>query len=325
MLGGRRILAGALLAASVELAACGGAQSRDASSARFEPRLPAELTLPETATRELALAARGNSLDERVAAVIEDLDQRGIVAFAPGLDDDGGVLDGFARYVAFTEDVEPHNVRHTVFVTFGPWSADRERAFIRTFWPLPSRLASGDPPPMLHWVGDVPPPPTIDYLFGGHWWGALESAMLEALSTLPDDEAGIAALDGQLRATFAHFGMPSVPGDGGDSLAAIFAAIPKRVDAMRPPAATLVAAGLLLGHELTLRDPGLRWFVVDDDSTATFYALAVDGDPATVLRPIDFMLQAWEAGVTDPVHGYLELATEHVAAHRMPPEGEGSE
>jgi hypothetical protein len=307
----------ACLILGLTLAACGGAQRRSEIAFPPGPHSPAELVLPDAATRDLALTVSGSTVDELVASVVEALDARGITAFVPALPEGSDALEGFVRYVSFVENVGDVPVQHTVFVVAGPWTTDLERAFVRAFWPMPARVASGGGRPMFHFVGTDGPTATIAYLFGNAWWGALEAAMLGDLATLPEDADGVAALEARLRARFATFGFEPSPGDGGAGLAELLTALPPREGDLRPPAGTLVAAGVLLGGELILSDPAIRWVPVDDGA-ATFFGLSVDGNADVMLRPIDFMLQAWESGVNDPVHGYLELAREHIAAFRNP-------
>lgn len=294
------------------LAGCGGIPG---TPARVAPATPVPLLAADEGDPLEGLdLPDSDALDVRAAAVWEHLAHRGVVPYDPSAVLRGSDVADFVRYLTWQETRIEGDVHHVVFVTDGRWDPARVDAFVRFFAAMPARTPARAGAPRFHFVPAQQLPQAIDWLFGGQWYGSLESELLAVLAELPADASRAGEATSRVRETFARWGIVVPPNDGAlPGLDALVAMLPAPLDPDDPwiPRGILVGAGLLLGDALAAGDPGLAW-IGADEGLATVFALSVDGDVSTMLRPIDYALLTWRGTNPAPFTAYAELARRRV-------------
>lgn len=186
-----------------------------------------------------------------------------------------------------------------LFERANPWTEHSARVLIQHFYHLPGDERLED----IVFVGAAPPF-AVSYVFSTEWWSLLEARLYNGFSqdTLPlDDPTPYIAHSAD---TLLAFG--GVEGFPVETLQALLDAVPKpEGDQHYRPAATLLAIGLLLGEEIRHRHPRLEW-MSGAEAEARYFALGRHGE--VLLRPIDFVILAYQASIENGVAGYVELA-----------------
>lgn len=299
------------------LIACGAPQSVGDDTVLL-PAQPMRLRVPDGADPLLTAALPPDaSLDVAYELAWRAAIDAGDMPFHPADALAGEELAGFVRYFTWQQSLLEGDVHHVAFVVVDEWTPSRIEQFTRFFVGMPARTPVRTGAPRFHIVSRYPVPFAVEYLFGNQWWGSLESELYVTLADAPIDPATAPATAQLVRSVLQNWGL-SVPDDRRavhalDSIRLLLP-VPPPGEQWRPRG-TFVALGLLLGDALMAEDSGLAW-VAAEQSLATTFAVAVDGDPRLLLRPIDFALEAWGSPNLSPFADYADLANQRVAEAR---------
>jgi len=281
-----------------------------------DPTLPDRLVTPASEPVLIDVDIdEDDVLEVAVDRVMEVLAIEGYEPFDPRAANRHSGAESFARYLTFQQPQPGPDVHHVVFVTVGPWTVERADRFVRAFYAMPVSVPEDVGVPMFHFVGSHEPPFGVRWLFGGTWYGALESEALDAFAALdpsPDasDEWVAAARD-----VLARYGVPLLD-DGRDleRLDALMTALPSGEDGSTwVPIGTLTILGVLLGDAvIEAREPADLVWVDAAPTLATLLAIGHVDHPDVVLRPIDFALDAWRGAIAAPFTGYAILVEDRL-------------
>jgi hypothetical protein len=194
-----------------------------------------------------------------------------------------------------------------VFVQHGPWPPSVVSAVLRDYYAV--RV---DPPETrVRIAGTEPAPFALEYLYGEGWWGPLEAALYQALADPSLDRSDPAPFVAAATNVLEDFGI-HLRGDRYATLDALLASLPRPTDPTTTyqPVATLVAIGLIMGDRLVSRYSRLDWIDGREIMARYFGFSVVDHG---VLRPIDYVMQAYHGEIPRPISRYAELVGVHAA------------
>ena len=311
-----RSFAGLCLIASATLVvACGGAQSADPDLvAELAPATPERLYVPDGRLENLRVDIdEDDSLGERFDATWQRLIELGFEPFDPEMANATSPVADFARYLTFQEQLPGVEVHHVVFILDGEWTTDHVDRFIQTYFVIPANTPDDAGVPYFHFVGADELPFEIEYLFGNNSWGQFESATMAGFAELDASPDNVYMYVERARFFLNDFGLGIPTGDDAvefdvvGHLDAILNAIPRPEHALDyRPIGTLVAVAVLFGEEIVRRHPDTHW-ISADDAMATYFGLEVGSGSGNVLRPIDYVLQAYDVRANNPLQAYVEL------------------
>jgi hypothetical protein len=283
-----------------------------------DPTLPDRLvgTVADPVVIDVDIQA-DDDLTEAVARVAEVLAIEGFEPFDPRAANRHSGAETFARYLTFQQPQPGPDVHHVVFVSVGPWTVERSDRFVRAFYAMPVTVPEDVGVPTFHFVGSHEPPFGVQWLFSGTWYGALEADALDAFAQLePSPDTAPEWVD-TARSVLARYGVP-MQDDGRDleRLDALVAALPPAEPGSTwVPIGTLTTLGVLLGDAVIAeRDSDDLQWIDATPSMATLLAIGHVTWDDVMLRPIDFVLDAWRGAIGAPFTGYVTLVEERLDA-----------
>jgi hypothetical protein len=261
--------------------------------ARFVPMAPAADQAHESSPSFEWVDGAGVAIraDEIAAALVEDGADAEVTEFVAGV-----------RFV----DVRWHDpaAREMIFVHAEPWSGGVVAAILRDHYAI---RASEGPHVSVSFVGPHAPPFSLEYLYGDHWWGPLEAELYRAFANPELDPLVPGPFVDAAAEVLEQFGI-SLRGDRFATLDDLLAALPRPTDlgTTYQPVATLVAIGLTMGDGLETRHSRVEW-APGEELMARYFGLRIAGED--LLRPIDFVMEAYRAPLLAPIQGYAELVS----------------
>lgn len=312
-------LASASFVFALALGACGGPRATEAPPLPPPVLLvPERYAVPADAERVVPLSLDGiPTLPEAFESVRLQLIDAGFSPFDPARANQTHAASDFAHYLTAQEEtLDRTRVHHVVFVVPQPWQGDQVDRFVQAFYALPGLTPAEAGVPVFHLVSAAPAPFALQYLFGNHWSGTLESLLLHDYAELVPAVDRVGSWSDLARARFSEFGLVfDTPEASLASLEYLLAQLPRDAEqGSYRPIGTLAAIGLLFGDLVHQRFPDLVW-TEGEPVLATLYAMQSQRDPDIFLRPIDYVVQAWsEAPDGTPLADYLDLLGQRLAA-----------
>lgn len=262
---------------------CGGGRAAD-EPRPFVPFVPEGYALVEVPF----VAPVGDTVDESALAIVDARVEAGRDAQAQ-------------PFVGDLLVVEVESPDELVFVHHGPWPPGVVSAILRDFY----SVRVGDAASMVQIASTDEIPFALDYLYGEGWWGPLEAALYQAFADPALDRSDPEPFVLVATEVLDSFGV-SLRGNRVDVLDALLRELPRPPDLTTTyqPVATLVAIGLILGDHLVDRHAALTW--IDGRAIMARY-FGITAEDRGVLRPIDYVMQAYHGPSGQTVRGYAAM------------------
>jgi hypothetical protein len=297
------------LVAALLLNACAGPQSVALQLPPPAILTPARYAVPASAQQLANLQLDGiQEMERAFASVRLQLMDHGLTPLDPASANRGHAASDFAFYMTAQESTLTRDVHHVVFVVPAAWTADRVDRFIQAYYVMPGLTPTEAGVPFFHFVAAEPTPFALQYLFGNAWWGALESLLLVDFVDLSPDLTRIDEYRDLALGRFTEFGLVfDSPEASLASLEYLLANLPRDPDAGGyRPIGTLAGIGLLFGEIVRDNFPEMHWADAQP-VMATLFAMQSSEAEDVFLRPIDYVLQAWQQAPGTPLADYLQL------------------
>ena len=299
----------AALFAAPLLVACGGTQTPDVQLLPPAIATPERYAVPASAQQLADLQLDGiHEMERAFASVRLQLMDHDLTPFDPAAANRGHAASDFAFYMTAQESTLEQDVHHVIFVVPVAWTADRVDRFIQAYYVMPGMTPPEAGVPFFHFVAAEPAPFALAYLFGNAWWGALESLLLADFVDLSPDLDRIDHYRGVAVERFSQFGLGfESPEASLASLEYLLANLPRDPDSGGyRPIGTLAGIGLLFGEIVRVHFPEMHWADAQP-VMATLFAMQSSDSEDVFLRPIDYVLQAWQQAPGTPLADYLQL------------------
>lgn len=301
--------AAAALFAALLVADCGATQTLVVQLAPPAIATPDRYAVPASAQQLADLQLDGiQEMERAFASVRLQLMDHDLTPFDPAAVNRGHAASDFAFYMTAQETSLTHDVHHVVFVVPVAWTTDRVDRFIQAYYVMPGMTPPEAGVPFFHFVTAEPAPFALAYLFGNAWWGALESLLLADFVDLSPDLDRIDHYRDLASARFSEFGLVfDSPEASLASLEHLLASLPRDPDSGGyRPIGTLAGIGLLFGEVVRVHFPEMQWADAQP-VMATLFAMQSSDTQDIFLRPVDYVLQAWQQAPGTPLADYLQL------------------
>jgi hypothetical protein len=289
--------------------ACAGAQHVPVQLPPPVIMTPERYAVPASAQQLADLQLDGiRELERAFASVRLQVIDHGLTPFDPASANRGHAASDFAFYMTTQESTLSQDVHHILFVVPEPWTGDRVDRFIQAYYAMPGMTPREAGVPFFHFVSAEPPPFALQYLFGNAWWGALESLLLADFADMSPDLNRIDHYRALSIQRFSEFGLVfDTPEASLASLEYLLANLPRDPElGSYRPIGTLAGIGLLFGEVVRHQFPEMHWADAQP-VMATLFAMHSDDSEDVYLRPIDYVLQAWQQSPGTPLADYLQL------------------